>query len=601
LGSVSRCHWHNKGRLSGRMGNSAVVYRSAKRSLGLVVPHLPAIVSGYVHPPYTFPFLGTIKNFYWTGRTGGLSLPVNRNNPRRHGRHVCVRLHGANTFCGFLGPAARDNDEGHRISPIGRRVDNRGGCAPPVARDGVPGGVRVGWAWGTDIGACSGSLGPSSSGSGQRLTDLSVPSLSQSSATLCLVLILVVPLAGAGLALVNTGLGRCRSAAHVMMASLCVFGLTAIVYSAVGFSWQGTAGRPAHVVIIAGKSWNWIAAEPFFIRGLPLDLSAESLIALLQMFSVGLAAVIPLSAGSDRWRLGASCASSALLAGWTYPLFAHWVWGGGWLSQLGTNCGLGRGFVDGGGASTIQAVGGLTALSITWILGSRRGKFSKDGIPAAIPGHNAVLVLTGCLLAWVGWLALNSAGAVLFVGVEISRLVRIILSTTLSAASSGLTAAVWTRARFGRPDASLTANGWMGGLVASSAAAAFLKPAAAILVGMIAGFLVVSAIDLLESRLAIDDPGGAVSVHAVAGIWGLLAVSLLSDAESSGQFLAQVAGIATLLGFVLPLTYGLNWLLNRFYPQRVDEEGERQGMDLYELGAGAYPEFVAHSDEFTQR
>jgi len=141
----------------------------------------------------------------------------------------------------------------------------------------------------------------------------------------------------------------------------------------------------------------------------------------------------------------------------------------------------------------------------------------------------------------------------------------------------------------------------MAGLVSSSAAAAFLKPAAAILVGIVAGGLVLFAIDLLESRLAIDDPGGAVSVHAVAGIWGLLAGSLLSIGGSDGQWLAQLAGIATLLGFVLPLTYSLNWLLDKVYRQRVDEEGEMQGMDLYELGAGAYPDFVVHSDEFMQR
>ena len=430
---------------------------------------------------------------------------------------------------------------------------------------------------------------------------LPVPSLSQVSSTLCFLLILLVPFAVVGLALVNSGLGRSRSAAHLMLASLSVFGVAAIVYVAIGFSWQGAYGWPAHLVTIGGKDWNWITAGPFFLRGLPLDLSAEGLIVLLQVFSVGLAAVIPLSAGSDRWRLGASCASSALLAGWTYPLFAHWVWGGGWLSQLGTNSGLGRGFVDGGGASTIQAVGGLTALSVTWILGSRRGKFSLDGIPAAIPGHSPVLALAGCLMAWVGWLGLNSAGAILFAGIEPSRVVLIVLNTTLCATAAGLTAAVVTRVRFRRPDASLCANGWMAGLVASSAAAAFLKPAAAILVGIVAGGLVLFAIDLLESRLAIDDPGGAVSVHAVAGIWALIAGSLLSPGGSDGQWLAQLAGIATLLGFVLPLTYTLNWLLDKVYRQRVDEEGEMQGMDLYELGAGAYPEFVVHSDEFTQR
>jgi Amt family ammonium transporter len=430
----------------------------------------------------------------------------------------------------------------------------------------------------------------------------SLLTLSEVSAVFCLLLILLVPFAGAGLALINSGLGRSRSAAHTMLAALCVTAVAALVYVIVGFAWQGAVGRPDHVLMVAGKAWGWIAAEPFFLRGLRLDLSPAALVVLLQMFSVGLAGLIPLSSGADRWRLGAICASTALLAGWTYPLFANWVWGGGWLAQLGANCGLGRGFVDGGGSSTIQAVGGITALSITWILGPRRGKFPAEGMPAALPGHNVVLVLLGCVFALIGWMALNSAGAMLFLGVEPGRVVLIAVNTTLCAAASGLAAAVVTRVRFGRPDASLSANGWVAGLVASSAAAAFLKPAAAIIVGGVAGILVVSVADFLEFRLAIDDPGGAVSVHAVGGLWGVLAVALLADtAGPGGQWLAQLVGIATLLGFVLPLSYGLNWLLDRVYRQRVEREGELQGMDLFELGAGAYPEFDIHGDEFLQR
>jgi len=428
------------------------------------------------------------------------------------------------------------------------------------------------------------------------------PSLSETSATLCVVLILLVPLAGVGLALINTGLARSRSAAHVMLASLCVFAVAAIVYVMIGFSWQGAPGRPAHVLVIGGKAWNWIAAEPFFLRGLRLDLSSASLVLLLQMFSVGLAAMTPLGAGAERWKLGASCISTILLAGWTYPLFAHWVWSEGWLSQLGSLYGLGQGFVDVGGASTIQVMGGLSALSIAWILGPRRGKYSSEGGPSAIPAHNVVQVLIGCLFAWAGWLGLNSAGAILFNHCEPSAVVLIAVNTTLSAAASVLTAAIVTKLRFARPDASLAANGWMAGLVVSSAAAAFLKPAAAVLAGAVAGVLVVYAIDILEFRLTIDDPGGAISVHAIGGLWGLLAVALFSDAGggSRGQWLAQLIGIATLLGLILPLTHGLNWLINLVYPHRVDADGEWQGMDLYELGAGAYPEFVVHSDEFTQ-
>lgn len=438
----------------------------------------------------------------------------------------------------------------------------------------------------------------------------SLPVLSGSAVVLCIFFIFLVPLAGAGLSLINAGLGRSRSAAHSMLASMCVISIAAIVYVVWGFSWQGFIGRPAHAFILAGKSWSWIAAEPLFFRGLALDGAPASLAAWLQMLSVGIAALIPLGSGSDRWRFGAACASTVVLAGVIYPIFAHWVWGGGWLAQLGINYGMGHGFIDAGGAAPIQVVGGLTALSLTWILGPRRAKYPPDGIPAAIPGHNAVVVLFGCLLAWTGWTALNSAGAILFTAAEPIRAVLIAVNTTLAAASSCLVTVVITRIRFGKPDASLSANGWVGGLVASCAACAFIKPAAAIMIGIIAGALVTFSVEALD-RLAIDDPGGAVSVHAVGGLWSILALGIFAHIPSpaanplhsgdSGQWLAQVVGIATLLGFVLPLSYGLNSLLNYFYPQRVAAEGERQGMDLYELGAGAYPEFVTHSEDFTLR
>lgn len=421
-------------------------------------------------------------------------------------------------------------------------------------------------------------------------------------AILIVVVTLLVPFAGAGLVLINAGMSRSRSAAHTIVASLCAISVAALVYFVCGFAWQGYAGGPAYMLLAGGKEWNWIAAQPFFLRGLRWDASPASLAAWLQLLTVGLAAMIPVGAGSDRWRLGASCISTALLAGWIYPVFAHWMWGGGWLAQLGANFGLGRGFLDAGGAAPIHSVGGLTALSIAWILGPRRGKLTLEG-PTAIPGHNAVLVLFGCLLALLGWLGVNSACALVFSAVEPERVPLIAVNTTLAAAAAALTAALTTRARFGKPDASLFANGWVAGLVASSAGCAFMPPAAAVITGMVAGALIPFSVERLELHLGLDDPGGAISVHAVAGLWGLLSVGLLGHfpARESGQWVAQMVGIATLLGFVLPLTYGLNWLLDCFYPQRVAVEGERQGMDLYELGAGAYPEFYTHSDDFLER
>jgi Amt family ammonium transporter len=442
---------------------------------------------------------------------------------------------------------------------------------------------------------------------------LALAELSDVSTVLCILLILLVPLALAGLALLNTGLGRARSAAHSMMSSLCVASVAALVYFFCGFAWAGFAGGPSHFVTMAGKEWSWAGASPFFLRKLSSHPISVSLCALLGMLSAALAAMIPLGSGADRWRLGPTCASTALFAGITFPIFAHWVWGGGWLAQLGVNYGLGQGFLDAGGSGTVQAAGGLTALSIAWILGPRRGKYTRDGIPNAIPGHNSVFIIAGCLLAMLGWIGLNGAGAILYTTADPKRMALIAINTMLTAATAALTGAAITKIRFGRPDASLTANGWIGGLAASSAGCAFFEPAEAVAIGIVAGALVIFFVELLELRLSVDDPGGSISAHAAGGIWGLLAAGFLArfplqvsgTAEGGpsavpGQWLAQLVGIATLLGFVLPLTYGLNWLLNRYYPQRVESEGERQGMDLYELGAGAYPEFLTHGDEFRQ-
>lgn len=404
---------------------------------------------------------------------------------------------------------------------------------------------------------------------------------------LCLLFILLVPFAAAGLAVINSGLGRSRNAAHMMLSSLCVFALAAVVFFVIGFAFQGYPGGPAYEFFVRANPWNWIAAGRFFLRGLPLDGSPASLIALLGMLSAGVAAIIPLGSAADRWRLGAACLSTTVFAAWTYPLFAHWVWSG-WLAQLG--------FIDAGGSASIQAVGGITALVVTWILGPRRGKYTSDRMPMAIPGHNAVLVLLGCFLVWLGWLGLDCAGAILYAHAEPTRSVLIVVNATLSAASALLAAAAITRIRFGKPDASLCANGWVSGLVASSAGCAVLPPAAAMIVGLVAGALVTYTVELLELHLTIDDPGGSISVHLFNGIWGVLAVAFLAKSPAPNQWLAQLAGVSTLLGFVLPLTYLIVLLLNHISPMRAAPEAERQGLDLHELGAGAYPDFMTHND-----
>jgi len=419
--------------------------------------------------------------------------------------------------------------------------------------------------------------------------------LSEAAFALTLALFLLAPLAIAGVALINAGLGRSRSAAQSLLGSLAILAVAAIVFALAGATFVGTAGAAGHAFQVAGKSWSWLGAGPWLLGGLGAASPQAQLELLFEFLAVALAAILPWGSGADRCRLIAGCALAALFAAFVFPLTAHWIWGGGWLAQLGVNFQLGAGFLDGGGAATVNVLGGLGALALVWIAGPRRGKFPKEGLSTALPGHNAVYVLFGCLLALVGWLAWNLAGAIVFLHAPLGALPGTAVNTLLSAAAAVLATFAVTQIRFGKPDASLCANGWMAGLVASSACAGLVTPLAAIFTGLVAGIVTPLLVELFELALSIDDPSGAIAVHGAGGLWGLLAAGLF--APQSGQLVAQLLGIATLLGLVLPLLYLLLWLLNRVLPFRVDPDGERIGMDLHELGGGAYPEFVIHRDE----
>jgi Amt family ammonium transporter len=359
-------------------------------------------------------------------------------------------------------------------------------------------------------------------------------------AVVSLFLTLLAPCALAGIALINCGLTKSRSAAHSLLSSLAVAATAVVVHCLVAPLYGHFGG-------------------------------------LLGMFAVALAAMIPVGAAAERWRQGAAIVSTVLLAGAVWPAFAHF----GWAGELAR-----RGFVDAGGASSIHAVGGLTALAITRILGPRRGKYS-DGMTAAIPGHSAPYVLFGCFVAWIGWIGMNGAGAMVFTNVPATVIPTVAANTTLAAAAGLLAALATTRIRFGKTDASLCANGWVGGLVASSAGCATFGSPGAILVGAAAGVLVVFSVEWLEVHLKTDDPGGVISVHGIAGLLGVIAV---------GKSI-QLAGVGVLVAIIFPASYALNWVLNRVLPQRVPGEAEQQGADLHELGAGAYPDFQSYNEE----
>jgi len=425
------------------------------------------------------------------------------------------------------------------------------------------------------------------------------PAMTDAAFALALALLLLAPLAIAGVALINTGLGRSRSAVQALLGNLAIVAVAAIVFALVGATLAGTlpgaAGGAGCIFHLAGKPWNWIGASPFLLGGLAAAPAQSQLALLFEFLAVAFAALIPWGSGADRFRLTSGCAAAAVLAAIVFPLLAHWVWAGGWLSQLGVNFSLGAGFLDPGGAATAHVLGGLSALAVIWIAGPRKGKFPKEGLATALPGHNAIYILFGCFVSLVGWLAWNVAGALIWLHAPLAALPVTAVNTLLSASAALAATFAVTRIRFGKPDASLCANAWLAGLVASSACAALVTPGESLAVGFIAGIVTPLLVEVLELAVSIDDPSGAITVHAAGGLLGLFAAGLF--ASQTGQLLAQLIGIATLLGVVLPLVYLLFWLLNRVLAFRVDPDGERIGMDLHELGGGAYPEFVIHRDE----
>ena len=421
------------------------------------------------------------------------------------------------------------------------------------------------------------------------------PPISDAVFALTLALLLLAPLALAGVALINTGLGRSRSAAQAMLGNLAIAAVAAIVFAFLGACFAGVLGGAILTVHAGGKSWNWLALGPWLMGDFRTAAPQMQLAAVFELLSVALAALIPWGSGADRWRLAAGYATAALTAAFAFPLAAHWIWNGGWLAGLGVNFGLGAGFLDPAGAATVHALGGLSALAVVWIAGPRRGKFPREGLSTAMPGHNAIYVLFGGFVALVGWLAWNTAGAILWMHAPLAGLPETAVGTLLCAAGALAATLAITRFRFGKPDASLCANGWLAGLVASSACAAVVAPGAAFFIGIVAGVMTPLLVELLELAVSIDDPSGAIVVHGAAALWGLFAVGFF--APGKGQVLAQIVGIAAILGIVFPLVYLLFALLNRVVPFRVEADGERIGMDLHELGGGAYPEFVIHRDE----
>ncbi|MGA2632003.1 MAG: ammonium transporter [Terriglobia bacterium] len=435
----------------------------------------------------------------------------------------------------------------------------------------------------------------------------------------------------AGFALVETGLCRAKNANHTMMMNFMVYGFGLFAYWVCGFAVQmGGVGAMANLggtaplsseftVNFLGKTWGLFGTHGFFLtQGGTYDVGVMVLF-LFQMVFMDTAATIVTGSCAERWKFAAFAISSVFLAAITYPLFANWAWGGGWLSQLGANFGLGHGYCDFAGSGVVHAVGGLTALAVAMIIGPRLGKYSRDGSPNAIPGHDIVLVLAGCFILAFGWFGFNPGSTLGASGNGALRIGSIAVNTMLAGSTGSFGALIYMWIRYGKPDASMSGNGLLAGLVAITAPSGFVNTIGAAIIGLVAGVLVCLSVEFFDRVARVDDPVGAISVHGINGLWGVISVGLFADGSSNyggawngvsgsvrglfygdpGQLIAQLIGVVTLLGFVFSLSYVFNLFVDFAVGQRVSAESELEGLDIPEMGALGYPEFVlkVHRDQ----
>jgi Amt family ammonium transporter len=322
-------------------------------------------------------------------------------------------------------------------------------------------------------------------------------------------------------------------------------------------------------------------------------------------------ATIPTGALAERWKFSSFFLFSLMIGSILYPIYACWMWGGGWLSQLGLNFKLGHGAVDFAGSSVVHMQGGVIALVTAWMLGPRLGKYDGEGRPRPMLGHHVPMVITGSFILAFGWFGFNAGSAM--AGTN-SRIGLIAVNTMLAGAAGAIVSALYLWFRFGKPDPSMMCNGLLAGLVAITAPCAFVPPWAAVLIGAIAGIISDWAVFFFERR-GIDDPVGAISVHGVGGLWGLLAVGLFADGTydganhlyngvpgavrglfygDAGQFKAQLIAAITCFAWNV-LAAGLCFkLIGKFLgSNRVSPEVEIAGLDIPEMGAPGYPEFIS--------
>jgi Amt family ammonium transporter len=416
-----------------------------------------------------------------------------------------------------------------------------------------------------------------------------------------------------GFAMVETGFCRGKNAAHTITMNFMVFLVGAVGYFLVGFALQmggsgGATGLGAGGSVLNGMlsipGLGGILATKGFMLGGTYDAGVYALF-FFQMVFMDTTVTIPTGAMAERVKYSAVVITSFFISMVLYPLFANWVWGGGWLATLGTRFGIGHGVVDFAGSAVVHSMGGMLALSGAIVLGPRIGKFKKDGTARAFPGHNIPMAIIGTIILYFCWFAFN-AGSTL--NASDFRLAVVATNTMIAGAIAGLVAMFYMWIKYGKPDPSMTANGTLAGLVAITAPCAFVNGVSAFIIGLIAGLLVCVAVPLVENKWKLDDPVGAISVHGFNGFWGVLSLGLFADGSYGdgingvaggvrglfygdvSQLVAQLIALAVLLVWGFGISYVFFKGLDKVWGLRVSPEDELEGVDIPEMGVLAYPD-----------
>ncbi|HRU05750.1 MAG TPA: ammonium transporter [Candidatus Brocadiia bacterium] len=374
----------------------------------------------------------------------------------------------------------------------------------------------------------------------------------------------------AGFAMVETGFTRAKNACNIMMKNLMDFAAGTVVWFAVGFGLMFSAGN-GFVGFTSG----------FFGSGADaVNPQLGWTYWIFQCVFAGTAATIVSGAMAERTRFTSYLLASAAICALIYPISGHWFWSeSGWLAKMG--------YIDFAGSTVVHSCGGWIALAGAIALGPRLGKYGPDGRSKAIPGHNIPLAALGVFILWFGWFGFNP-GSTLSADASIGY---IALTTNLAAAAGALAAmfASWIRSR--KPDVSMTLNGVLAGLVAVTAGCKDVTPLGALVIGGVAGVLVVASVEFVDKVLCVDDPVGAVSVHGVCGAWGSLALVFFLKPGSAAALGVQLLGVACMFAWAFGAGSVMFFILKRLVGLRVPRDEELRGLDIPEHGNEAYPGF----------